>query len=575
MRKWMGWCLGLTALTACVPPYVAPTRDTGVANDLASDVPGTDAGDAMGAVDIATVNDLGDDRVQAPDVPAPTDTPDVPDGLAFPDGNDVPDAPDVPQDVSCPSGQTRCGDGTCIDPNFSDTHCGGCERPACVTGRVCRVGRCVVSPTDLALGSSHTCARIARPGCSGTFCWGSDERCALGLRAVTPESDAGAADAGSPDASVCAADAGVVTFSGCIPYGQQSTAARLRDFGTVIGLSAGASHTCALVDDPTRHGTVYCWGHNGYGQVGDGTRQNRAGPTRVSIAERVVQVAAGGYHTCALTARGEVYCWGTNEYGELGADRNCGRCPAMEGADQYAYRCHPSPVRVEDLPQASQIALNANNTCVVTRAGTVICWGYNGEGQLGVFGGTDGGVSGPSARRTVSRLINTVQVGLGNGYGCALTEGGEVYCWGNNTGCGLGVVTPTGSSYEPVLVRDLANVTQIALGFAHVCALQGGANAVSCWGYNAQHQLGVPSGMDTAMLCSGSMDRSRQTPIRAMGTGDVGTIRQVAVNGYHTCVLNDRQEVWCWGYGEQGQLGDNRRTTPAPDIARPVIGICP
>ena len=79
-------------------------------------------------------------------------------------------------------------------------------------------------------------------------------------------------------------------------------------------VSTGVYHTCAV----TAAGAAYCWGHNYYGELGDGTRTNRSSPVLVAGGVRFAAVSAGGFHTCALTAAGAAYCWGSNYYGELG-----------------------------------------------------------------------------------------------------------------------------------------------------------------------------------------------------------------------------------------------------------------
>jgi len=86
--------------------------------------------------------------------------------------------------------------------------------------------------------------------------------------------------------------------------------------GTIreIRLAIGGFHTCAL----KRDGTVWCWGYNRYGQLGDGTRMDRYTPVQVVNLTDVIQISAGALHTCALKRDGTVWCWGHNEYGQLG-----------------------------------------------------------------------------------------------------------------------------------------------------------------------------------------------------------------------------------------------------------------
>ncbi|MBI4705937.1 MAG: RCC1 repeat-containing protein, partial [Deltaproteobacteria bacterium] len=126
------------------------------------------------------------------------------------------------------------------------------------------------------------------------------------------------------------------------------------------------TYTCAVKAD----GTLWCWGSNGCGQLGDGTTQDKSSPVQVlALGTSAVAVAAGCDYTCAVKADGTLWCWGYNYYGQLG-----------DGTTQDK----SLPVEVKALGKTvAAVAVGERHTCAVKTGGTLWCWGYNGTGQLG------------------------------------------------------------------------------------------------------------------------------------------------------------------------------------------------
>jgi alpha-tubulin suppressor-like RCC1 family protein len=134
-------------------------------------------------------------------------------------------------------------------------------------------------------------------------------------------------------------------------------------------LALGWFHSCARLGD----GTVKCWGDNGVGQLGDGTTTNSSTPVAVQGLSGAVEIAAGGLHSCARLGDGTVKCWGNNFSGELG--------------DVTGTYSSSTPVVVQGLSGAVEIAAGNWHSCARLGDGTVKCWGGNSDGQLG--DGTD------------------------------------------------------------------------------------------------------------------------------------------------------------------------------------------
>ena len=225
------------------------------------------------------------------------------------------------------------------------------------------------------------------------------------------------------------------------------------------------------------------------GQLGNGQVGNfRTTPVGVGLlASGVAALAAGDWHTCAVTTVGGVKCWGENLNGQLG--------------DGTFGTNRPAPVNVIGLSSGvAAVAGGELHSCGLTNAGAVKCWGRNDVGQVG-----DGTVS--SIRTAPADVVDlssdVVAIAVGGRHTCAVTATGGAKCWGYNASGQLGDGT-TMTRFTPVDVLGLAgNAIAIAGGHSHTCGV------VQCWGGNVRGTLGDDQACGT--ICS--------TPVNVVGLG--------------------------------------------------------
>lgn len=222
--------------------------------------------------------------------------------------------------------------------------------------------------------------------------------------------------------------------------GDEHAPATVSGFGpgaSVIGIAAGRNHTCAVKSDQS----VYCWGDNTAGALGDGTSAGHMVPMPVATlgaGSGVVRVSAGFDVSCAVLTGGAARCWGYNQDGQLG---NGTRTTARV----------PSTVL---LPGVVEISSFRNHTCAHTGAGQAFCWGINGSGELG-----DGTQISHYIPMPVSTLDTGVQrVAAGNSYSCARKSDGALFCWGSNFTGQLGIGSNVMIAVVPQPVAPLETI---------------------------------------------------------------------------------------------------------------------
>jgi len=421
-------------------------------------------------------------------------------------------------------------------------------------------------------GGFHSCAVL---GAGGVRCWGLGASGQLGYaNSDTVGDDESPASVGpvsfgggrtvkaiaAGDFHTCAIlDDGTVRCwgfggDGRLGYGNQNDVSDPGSVGpvnlsghTATAITAGPAHTCVVLDD----GSVRCWGFGGGGpgfpkdgrlgygstdNVGDtpATTPDKKGAVKLGAGSKAVAISAGGAHTCVILTDGTVRCWGIGAYGQLGYGNtdDVGDKPTNT----------PDTVGPVNLGGHKAIAISAGglgvgvdagnaghaHTCVILDDGSVRCWGYGADGQLG--------------------------------YGNASNVGDKL--------------TNTPDTAGPVKLGPGHGAKAISAGEDHTCVVLDDGS-VRCWGLGARGRLGYPT-LDS-FGSQPNVGATATTTPDLVGPVDLGsghTAVAISAGGQHTCARLDEGSVRCWGYGVYGRLGycntDSVGQTNTPGSVGPV-----
>ncbi len=459
---------------------------------------------------------------------------------------------------------------------------------------------------NLSANFGHSCGIRISGAASTMWCWGSGALGALGNGSTMDELVPTQVGTASDWVNVSAGDAhscgvrssgteGTAWCWGRNDLGQLGTGStsgyspvpvQVGAESDWVELSAADFHSCGTRGTPGFGGslgsTLWCWGRNTSGELGDGTTNNSPMPVQVGTSADWANVSTGGVHTCATTLLpGTAWCWGDNSSGQLGDGTNNGSLV---------------PVQVGAASDWVEISVQGRYVCGLNTSTSVSCWGANSVGQLGDGTTTDSAVpvaleSGvewvdPTAgefhtcKRSSIKILwcyganGQGQLGLGDTVNrsnpvplpgtwiaaaaaststCAIDESTNLWCWGRNVEGQLGNGTNT-SSFSPVLVPGGGGWTQISGGEYHHCGVR--SEAAYCWGANENGQLGIGSTTPST------------TPAVVFG-GLAPNIVSVEAGGNHSCAITTQNQMWCWGLNDEGQLGTNTTVSSTSPV---VVG---
>ena len=544
---------GLVVSSACFydPEGVEPAGTTAMVTTTSGEststgVDATDTGTSTGTPTTGPGAVCGDGIVEAPE--------------ACDDGNDV-DADACTNTctlATCGDGIVAlgeaCDDGNEVDDDACSDACvpASCGDGAVQTGEQCDEGgadtpNCDVDCSFPSCGDGHPNLAFGEACDAGGDAESCDEDCtevACGDGHVNAAAGEGCEDGDLDGGDACSAT--------CRPT-------------VIVQIAMGHWHTCVRFAS----GAVRCWGSGDDGRLGSGATADLGdAPGELPVADvpvpdDVVDVCAGGRHTCVRTAQGDVHCWGRGGGGALGYEDEKSRGVAPGEL--------PTPAVdvgfvVEELVCGGFTTHSYN--CARDTSGAVRCWGSNslaglGHGNIDILGAMSGDMPPPSVPG-----ISALALAGGLSHMCAGTGDG-LLCWGANgsgqlgqghtdkIGDGPGEMPPTPTPLPP-------GVVEVALGAIHSCARRQNGN-VHCWGYGVNGRLGLGNS-DTLGDAPGELP----TPTVNIG----GMAEQVVAGRNHTCVRLTTGAVKCWGINDAGQLGyaseeavgDEPEDMPPPDV---------
>ncbi len=466
-------------------------------------------------------------------------------------------------------------------------------------------------PSAVAIGGWHLCALVdGVVKCAG---WNTFGQMATGQTTpdhyATPQTipvgPAIAVASGEKHSCALLQD-GTARCWGSCSFGQHGTGKPCPDKGVVMQpenvagldnlrhLDAAYRSTCAVRKD----GSVWCWGNNDNAQLGDGGTGTQLSPRQVVDLPPCVSVAVGDDFSCARDAVGQIHCWGNGRFGGLddggwdydyargwatvvptskvvggtlcktidcddgnpctqdGCDAN-GAC--THKADQDGSPCTGGNACHQGVCKwASDVAAGLEHSCALRPDGQVMCWGRNLNGQIGA--GAFGGIL--ASPNLVVGAKDAVQIAAGGATTCIVQKAGTVQCWGGGDKCQLG--GQPGDQAKAITVAGLSNVSVVAVGKTHVCAMDKATTEVRCWGSNSLGEVGNGAASSTP-VCQPTLALAVKPTTAKVG--------RMALGGQFSLASNDSGFAYFWGNNDlkqlTGQYAQNHLPQPAAQAISP------
>jgi len=286
-----------------------------------------------------------------------------------------------------------------------------------------------------------------------------------------------------------------------------------------ISVEARETTTCALKRDRT----LWCWGKNGRGELGQGDLERRKAPSRVELRDDVVDFSVGNQFVCAVLADGRMNCWGANDENQLGR--------GFESPQP-----NTTPLTVGDDLDWFAVASGQGHTCGLRAPGTVWCWGRDTQDQAG----GDAMEERVRVPEQVGEHDDYVDIAAGISHSCGIRGNGQLWCWGTNLQGAMGVGPDARFvTAEPVVVDPRSIYDQISADWFSTCA-RTREGRVWCSGRNIEGQLGM-----------GGLENS----FEFVEVDSRGGWSSISAGRFHSCLYSIERGLWCSGQNKAFQLG--------------------
>lgn len=294
--------------------------------------------------------------------------------------------------------------------------------------------------------------------------------------------------------------------------------------GEVQTASCGQNHTAVIKSD----GTLWTWGGNNMGQLGNGTLQDQVTP--VEIMSDVAHVACGNLFTAAVKTDGTLWMWGSDILGQLGT--GAGSADWTFG-DVRTDDTKSTPVQI--MSNVSTVSCGQSFTMAIKTDGTLWGWGQTNDYQLGNNGAHDKRFSFSQFQSVPVKLMdNVTAVSCGGEHAAAIKTDGSLWIWGNNEDGQLGT---GGREAAPTPIKVMEDVQTVSCGTAHTAAIKTDGS-LWVWGYSCY------TGNDS------TESKWQDVPTKVMDD-----VVAVSCGDYYTMAIKNDGTLWAWGDNTFGQLG--------------------